>query len=296
MLRLRNVLGIKTFVELPQSHEKIQEKRGAIADRRQKREDKNSVGEKRQKSADRRKNQWDATFVIVLKLGHDRFGLCVEQLHDIEEVVVEPLSEYVKHLKYFSGATILGDGNVIMILDVQGIASMSSLRFESIKTEEDKRNLSKEKAQLNRGEKRNLIVFCNDDNEYFALPLEHVSRLETINPDEIHHTGDFKYIEHNRTSVFLVSMDELFPAGTCNMDTPEVFAIFPKFISAKVGILASRIVDTIETSEILDKDTTCADAVMGKLFIDEMMVQVLDHEKMATMIDQKVIQAKGKAQ
>ncbi len=291
VLRLRNVLGIKTLVETPAGDDRIEERRKAIADRRQKKTG-GKEREKRSNTDDRRMNEWDAAYVIVLKVGDNRFGLCVDELHDIEEVVVEPLSEYIKNLQCFSGATILGDGNVIMILDVSGIASASSLRFDSIRSEEQRRNRT-DQDRKTETEKHNLIVFCNDSKEYFALPLEQVYRLETVDPKEIHQTGQLRYIEYHNTPVMLVSMDELFPSGPCDIGDKEVFAIFPKFVEAKVGILASQIIDTVEVSQSLSRDDTCSEAVLGKLFKDEMMIQVLDHQSLGEMITRKVAQSKG---
>ncbi|MCF6249408.1 MAG: chemotaxis protein CheA, partial [Desulfobacula sp.] len=294
ILRLRTILGLKTYVGKFGSKSKIEEKRDAIADRRQKSLTKD-ITENRCIKKDRRKIKWDATYIIILKIGSNQFGLCVDDLFDIEEIVVEPLSDYIKNLNFFSGATILGDGVVIMILDISGIASFSSLRFENIKTEEYKRNLSKEEDSKQKGEKRNLIVFCNAKKEYFALPLGSISRLEPVNPLDIHYTGKLKYAEQDKKPVLLFSMDEFFPAGKCDLKAKEVYAIYPKYISTKVGILASKIIDTIEINEILNKDATCSDSVLGKVFIDEMMVQVLDHEQLAKEIERKVSLVKEKA-
>lgn len=287
IVRLRNVLGLQTYIREPQSGGVITERRKAIADRRntaKKREGK----EKRSEKIDRRKREWDATYVIILKMGSRRFGLCVDELYDIEEVVVEPLSEYIKNIKSFSGTTILGDGSVIMILDVAGIASSSSLHFESIESEETRRNKLKEGTSKKGAHRRNLIVFCNDDKEYFAIELAHISRLEPVEPKGIHHTGVRKYIEYHDEPVLLFSLEELIPASRCDENTSEMFAIFPKNTSVKVGILASRIIDTIEIDQALKKDSTCADAVEGKVFIKDMMVQVLNHHQLADLIESRL--------
>ena len=290
ILRLRNVLGIKTYIQKPETWEKEKEKRKAIADRRRETNASDPLG-KRSPKKDRRQTKWDSTYVVILKFGGKIFGLCVDEIYDIEEIVVEPLSEYVKKLKCFAGATILGNGDVIMILDVPGIASFSSLRFDTIKSEEVKRNLLKEKKSKDIGENRNLIIFSNGNKEYFALELASVSRLEPIKPSNIHYTGNLKYMEYNNRAVLLFSMDEFLPASKCELNDEEIFAIFPKHISAKVGILVSKIIDTIETNEKLNRDATCPESVLGKFFIDDMMVQVLDHEKFVGLIEEKAVKA-----
>ncbi|OGQ91347.1 MAG: hypothetical protein A2464_08660 [Deltaproteobacteria bacterium RIFOXYC2_FULL_48_10] len=290
IIRLRTLLGITTYIEEPLTGKKEEEKRKAIADRRQKdKADKES--KKRTREKDRRKHPWDSTYVIVLKLGGNLFGLCVDVFYDIEEVVVEPLSEYINQLKCFAGTTLLGNGDVIMVLDVQGIATLSSLKFDSIQTEEARRNEAKE-AQA-KGEKRNLIVFTSGKNEYFALELKRVSRLEPLNPKDIHYTGRLKHIEHKGHAVLLFSMDEFLPANECDLTAGEIFVVFPKQISSRVGIITSGIIDTIETDKLIEKDDTCPGAVLGKLFVDGMMVQVLDPDQFSNLIEQKLRKTKG---
>ncbi len=50
------------------------------------------------------------------------FGLVVDEINDIEEIVVKPLGKQLKGVGSFAGATIMGDGRVALILDVLGLA------------------------------------------------------------------------------------------------------------------------------------------------------------------------------
>ena len=53
--------------------------------------------------------------ILVLASGETQFGLIVEEVHDIEEVVVKALSKHVSSVSAYAGATILGDGKVVLI-------------------------------------------------------------------------------------------------------------------------------------------------------------------------------------
>ena len=292
IVRLRNVLGIKTYIKRPVTGEKEEEKRKAIADRRQQADADSDLSERWQEK-DRRTHHWDTTYVIILKHGENLFGLCTDELYDIEEIVVEPLSEYIRHLECFAGTTILGNGGVITVLDIQGIAALASLKFDSIRSEDAKRNLLKEKEERLKGEKRNLIIFTSGRREYFAMELKNISRLEPVNPKDIHYTGHLKHIEYKGHAVLLFSIDEFLPAVECDFTVKEIFAVFPKHLSARVGILTSGIIDTIETDMFIDEDESCPEPILGKLFIGDMMVQVIDHERFADLIEQKLMMTKG---
>jgi two-component system chemotaxis sensor kinase CheA len=52
-----------------------------------------------------------------------RFGLVVDRVLDTEEIVVKALSQRLKGIGVYSGATILGDGRVALILDVLALAA-----------------------------------------------------------------------------------------------------------------------------------------------------------------------------
>jgi two-component system chemotaxis sensor kinase CheA len=60
----------------------------------------------------------DKFFVVIVSTGVKRVGLMVDSLLGQEEVVIKPLEDYLQENSGFSGATILGDGQISLILDV----------------------------------------------------------------------------------------------------------------------------------------------------------------------------------
>jgi two-component system chemotaxis sensor kinase CheA len=61
-------------------------------------------------------------FIAVLDADGRRFGLVVDGLADPEEIVVKPLSAVLKSIGLYSGATVLGSGDLALILDPGSIA------------------------------------------------------------------------------------------------------------------------------------------------------------------------------
>lgn len=59
--------------------------------------------------------------IVVLQMGEQRFGLIVDQVRGREEVVIEPLPRAVRGLPGYAGATLIGDGRMALILDVDGL-------------------------------------------------------------------------------------------------------------------------------------------------------------------------------
>ncbi len=55
--------------------------------------------------------------VVIIKRGSRQMGLVVDDLIGKREIVIKPLGSYFSHIKLISGATILGNGKLALILD-----------------------------------------------------------------------------------------------------------------------------------------------------------------------------------
>ena len=64
---------------------------------------------------------FDEIFVVVVHSGEAKAGLVVDKLIGQQEIVIKTLGNLFQGLKMFSGATVLGDGRIALILDVATI-------------------------------------------------------------------------------------------------------------------------------------------------------------------------------
>ena len=78
---------------------------------------------------------WES-LVILVESETGRFCLLVDDLVGIQQVVIKGLDEEFRHKKKLSGCTILGDGRVGLILDVNGLVQLTNNREKSILQEE----------------------------------------------------------------------------------------------------------------------------------------------------------------
>jgi two-component system chemotaxis sensor kinase CheA len=75
------------------------------------------------------KNSMDEVELLNVVVIHDnerRLGLVVDQLLERQEIVIKPLGTYLGDIKGISGATIMGDGSVILILDPHELYMMAT--------------------------------------------------------------------------------------------------------------------------------------------------------------------------
>ncbi len=63
----------------------------------------------------------DDIFVVVVHIGERKAGIVVDNLIGQQEIVIKTLGKLLAGLKVISGATVLGDGRVALILDVSAL-------------------------------------------------------------------------------------------------------------------------------------------------------------------------------
>ena len=59
--------------------------------------------------------------VVIVKKGDKLAGLVIDELIGQQEIVIKTLGKYIKQCKFISGATILGDGEIALILDTNAL-------------------------------------------------------------------------------------------------------------------------------------------------------------------------------
>ena len=69
--------------------------------------------------------------VVLVETSRKRFGLLVDALEGQQQVVIKSLEQHYKRVAGVAGATIMGDGGVALILDIESIASVVTIPHQS---------------------------------------------------------------------------------------------------------------------------------------------------------------------
>ena len=64
--------------------------------------------------------------VVVVKFAGSKAGLVVDELMGEFQTVIKPLGQIFTHLRGISGSTILGSGEVALILDVPSLITLAT--------------------------------------------------------------------------------------------------------------------------------------------------------------------------
>lgn len=191
-----------------------------------------------------------AVNVVLVNTGTFEYGLVVENLHDTVEIVVKPLGRHFKGVRDYAGATILGDGRVALILDVAGLAERTGLSSGQAQ------GLSKPSgAELESAEERqSLLVFQNAPSEACAVPIELVSRIERVRPEQVENLAGRRTMQYQGASIPLVMLRDTAAVGELSEAQRWVVVIFEIGGSA-LGLLAAEPLDMVEVVLKIDQIT-----------------------------------------
>ena len=146
--------------------------------------------------------------IVVLDVDGCRFGVVVDEVHDTEEIVVKPLGRQLGNLAVYAGATILGDGQIALILDPVVLAREAKVeQREAVEV----RAAATAAASLGEGTGQLLIVQVGSEVRA-AIPLDCVRRLEEFSLRDVECVGKSAVIQYRGSILQLVDV-----AGTIGM-------------------------------------------------------------------------------
>ena len=216
---------------------------------------------------DARENADD--FIVVAQVGPFTFGIVVDQVFDTEEIVVKPVAPILKDLEVYSGNTILGDGSVIMILDPNGIASLTNSGASDHDQEEEDEADQTRKALSD--DKESMLVFSAGDGNPKAVPLALVARLEEIDISEIEISDGRNMVQYRGALMPLIMAD---PSMKLQEDGRQPVLVFTDR-EFTMGLAVDEIRDIVE-DEVHIKLASDQPGVVGSAVINEKATQVID--------------------
>ena len=226
-------------------------------------------------------------YVMVLKTGAHRFGLVVDALGDSEEIVVKPLSGYLKKCRLYSGATIMGDGKVAMILDAAGIADCAKLRFAEI--EEAARKHQAEAAARDRvGKSQLLVLFRNAEQRVVCrqpIPGESPRKSEDGGDSTLGRPGIYRV---SRNLAAASAPARLYAGLQARAGAGNSLCYYTKFCKHPMGIVATKIDDVVDATVAPDRDHVTGPGILGSFMLNGQLVVFLDLQALFETADPEV--------
>jgi two-component system chemotaxis sensor kinase CheA len=201
---------------------------------------------------------------VIMRVGAQSFGITVDAVTDVQEIVVKPMGGSLQHLAAFSGHTILGDGSVVLILDPNGLR-------EALGLTPARETAAGEAAGARAdADKTRLIYFRAGSGVDKVLPLSNVARIETVSSGKIEHSNGLMLTQHQGRLMPIVAAA---PDAMVKEGDNTVFVISPD--GEPFGLLVDAILDIVD--EKLDVEIVGdSPGIVGAAHFDGKVVELLD--------------------
>jgi chemotaxis signal transduction protein len=223
-----------------------------------------------------------AVNIVVLQADDRQFGLVVDEINDTEEIVVKPLGKQLKGITTFAGATIMGDGQVALILDVLGLAQRAN-----VVSEVRDRSTGETTAQTaaHHDESESLLLLRGPDNGQMALPLSLVARLEEFNRSSLERAEGRDVVQYRGQILPLIHLSAALPerrgksrssdASEPKAENDKIQVVVYSDQGRSVGLVVDRILD-ITQQKIKAQKRAGRDGTLGSMVVQGRVTELLD--------------------
>ena len=188
-------------------------------------------------------------FIAVLDADGRRFGLVVDGLADPEEIVVKPLSAVLKTIGLFSGATVLGNAELALILDPGSIALKAGVSLR----EEDAVLVSESEAAVSAAALEYLLVEAAGREA--AVPLADVLRIEQLPLKRIEYIG-YRPVLNFEGQLLPVEDSSGVLAAVDGNPQAQIIVVVCREGNRHVGIAVSHVLDVAAGGDLFEAGTT----------------------------------------
>jgi len=263
--------------------------------------------------------------IIVLQADQRQFGLIVDRVNDTQEIVVKPLNKLLRGISCLAGATILGDGQVALILDVTGLAEralgearqLTAITADAVEPTAPLLDMQQ------------VVIVGGPRGERLAVPLNEVTRLEEFPATKIEWTGSRPVIQYRDQILPLVDVmglleglasyregeapaepqrtnDFLHQHGSAGASpsrsqqavgdgvSPPIQVVVCTDGTSSVGLVVGRILDIV-TDPLLVRASSAREHVLFTAVVQSQVTEVLNVTSLVSAAEAEFVVSRGKA-
>ncbi len=217
------------------------------------------------------------TNIVVLAAEGGSFGLIVEEILDTSDIVVKPLSPFLKSLQAFSGATIMGDGSVSLILDVAGIAARAHLSGGHRDKDEGLSEILSDR-KVAHPDAQEFLLFGLGQRGKHGIPLCLVQRLEEFDAASIERSGEQRVVRYRQSILPLFALGSSLGYAECGLNDgrPTQNVIVIQRSGRLYGLVVDEILDIVTVHTSIDDSLRDRDSLLGNLLHQDDVIVVID--------------------
>jgi two-component system chemotaxis sensor kinase CheA len=209
--------------------------------------------------------------IAVLRSEGRRFGLVVDRVINTEEIVVKAVGGQLKAIGLYSGATVLGDGTVALILDVQALARRA-LRTETSERQDSR--VAALQAAAAESDRQRMLLAAIGGGRRVAIPLDTVTRLEQVRTEAVERVGNREVVQYRGAILPMVRLDRHLGAyGESDREVLEVIVYSDH--GRSVAIVVEEILDIVDGEAAVRSDIDDL-GLLGSAVLGDKVTELLD--------------------
>jgi two-component system, chemotaxis family, sensor kinase CheA len=216
-------------------------------------------------------------YIVVIRLDNYYFGLLFDEMLGTEEIVIKPLGDHFRGMKLFSGATIMGDGDAVLILDVFGIADYTGIHTIEVRSTRD--------VMQSIGKRGKGYVMFESSNQYFGTVSTSIVSIERILLDSIFHISNVEVIQYKDDIVPILRLEDVYEMERLP-DKREKFILICLIEQRYLGILIDKVIDVVEDLTLVPSSGDLkGEGIVGQSIYQEKPTIVVDVESVLTKMN-----------
>lgn len=222
----------------------------------------------------------DITNIVVLQADGWEFGLVVDEIRDTEEIVVKPLGRDVKDNPLFSGATIMGDGTVALILDMVGLAAGAQAAQAGQKGGDEEQE--HEEFGTTEQSDQALLLIDLDGSARAAVRVADIDRLEEFSDEDIESSAHRSVVQYRGGIMPIVELGlETGLGGPAIEPGQPVSVVVCSHDGFTIGLACRSVLDIVaEPRLVQSEDDSIETAVIGGRITDVIRITDVVHNQM----------------
>ena len=197
----------------------------------------------------------------------DSQAVTIPEAASLSTIVVKPIGSLLAQLGIYSGATVLGDGGVVLILDLRGILRTAEL------PPQPRRGEAATEASISNAD--HYLVCRTGAGRRIAVPIDTVVRLEQFNGHELQAVGGKRLVRRGDLFTPVVDADSLLGAPVNQDSARTVNLVVLDGRCGGIGIAVHQILDVAAADSVL-QPSLAAPGVAGTLAVGGIATEVLD--------------------
>ena len=190
-------------------------------------------------------------FIAVLNADGRQFGLVVDGLADPEEIVVKPLSAVLKEIGLYSGATVLGNADLALILDPGSIALKAGVMMSA-----DEESASAAEAEIDAEGTSSLeYLLVEAAGRQAAVPLADVLRIEQLPLSRVEYIGYRAVLNFEGQLLPVEDSGGVLAAAEGNPEA-KIIVVVCREGNRQVGIAVSHVLDVAAGGDLFEAGTS----------------------------------------